>query len=147
MAGTNPQYQWKLNGNDIIGETGPTYVAPGLSNNDQVSCEMISNAECISTNFALSNTITITILPVAPPLGSIVGPTSICSIIGTANTATYSVPSVINATEYIWTVPPGVSIISGQTTTAISVLFDNTLIKCGCDQRSMQGLVPSASPV
>jgi len=52
--------------------------------------------------------------------GSITGPGIVCS--GTSNVL-YSVPPVTNATGYIWTVPPGGSIISGGNTNTITVNY------------------------
>ena len=51
------------------------------------------------------------------------GPVSACSFIGTANTATYSIASVANATSYLWTLPTGVTLVSGQGTETIVVRF------------------------
>jgi photosystem II stability/assembly factor-like uncharacterized protein len=57
--------------------------------------------------------------------GPITGPSSICQ--GTSGIA-YSVLPVSNATGYSWTVPTGVSIISGQNTSSIIVDYSATAI-------------------
>ncbi len=51
---------------------------------------------------------TFTLGPVTP--SPISGPTSVCELIGTATTATYSIPAVPAATEYNWTIPAGTSV-------------------------------------
>ncbi|MFT3910112.1 MAG: T9SS type A sorting domain-containing protein [Ferruginibacter sp.] len=40
----------------------------------------------------------------------ITGPTSVCELIGTSSTATYTIPAVAGATEYSWSIPAGTSI-------------------------------------
>jgi hypothetical protein len=58
----------------------------------------------------------------------IVGITSVCSVIGTANTLTYTIPSVVGATSYIWTAQPGTTTIThpngpGINDTTVNVSF------------------------
>jgi hypothetical protein len=67
-------------------------------------------------------TLTITKAIPATPV-AINGPTSACSFIGTTNTATYSIAPVANATSYLWTVPAGATILSGQGTETVEVGF------------------------
>jgi hypothetical protein len=50
--------------------------------------------------------------------GNIVGPNKVCK--GTTGVV-YSVPPVLYASGYVWSVPPGATIISGQNTTSIVV--------------------------
>ena len=64
--------------------------------------------------------------PVSP--GFITGPDEACPFVGTAATATYSIPPVIAATSYNWTVPAGATIEShpnglGENDTIITVSF------------------------
>jgi len=54
-GGTNPVYQWKVNGVNV-GINSPTYTFNPL-NNDSVRCEMTSNLSCVSGNPATSNKI------------------------------------------------------------------------------------------
>ncbi|MCX6190547.1 MAG: SBBP repeat-containing protein [Bacteroidetes bacterium] len=53
------------------------------------------------------------------PAGIISGPTSVCL----GSTKTYTIAVVEGATGYLWNIPTGSMIISGQNTTAISVTF------------------------
>ena len=59
-GGTTPSYQWKLNGVNV-GTNITTYTNSALSNNDLVTCVMISNATCVIGSPATSNTITIVV--------------------------------------------------------------------------------------
>ncbi len=57
--------------------------------------------------------------------GTITGSTTLCA--GTSNVA-YSVPAIANATDYIWNLPTGGSIISGGNTNSIVVNYSNSAI-------------------
>jgi len=54
-GGTNPVYQWNVNGINV-GINSPTYIFNPL-NNDSVRCVMTSNLSCVSWNPATSNKI------------------------------------------------------------------------------------------
>lgn len=55
-GGINPFYQWKRNGG-VVGSNSNIYSDYTLSNNDDIVCEMTSNASCTSGNPAISNSI------------------------------------------------------------------------------------------
>ncbi len=67
-----------------------------------------------SSNFAL------TVNPLPAPAGNITGSTSVCE--GT-NGVVYSIATIPGATSYAWTVPAGVTIVSGSNTNSITVNF------------------------
>jgi hypothetical protein len=52
--------------------------------------------------------------------------TNFCNVVSTTNTITYTTDSSANATSFLWTVPAGATIVSGQGTNSISVSFDAT---------------------
>ncbi|WP_276132451.1 T9SS type A sorting domain-containing protein [Polluticoccus soli] len=54
-SGTNPQYQWKRNGSNIIGATSSTWSANNLADNDEISCVVTSNAWCADPASVESN--------------------------------------------------------------------------------------------
>ena len=56
--------------------------------------------------------------------GPITGPSSICK----NNTGNYSVGTITGATSYVWSVPSGASITSGQGSTAIAVNFGTSAV-------------------
>ncbi len=66
-GGTNPQYQWRLNGNAIAGETNATYSSSSLANNSQISVRLTSNAACANPETAISSSILITVSPAVTP--------------------------------------------------------------------------------
>ncbi len=61
-GGTNPSYQWKLNGANV-GSNSAVYVNSNLATNDQVWLEVLSNATCASANAVSSNTISMNVRP------------------------------------------------------------------------------------
>lgn len=52
-------------------------------------------------------------------------------LVGTSTTATYSTTAVTGATSYLWTVPTGVNLVSGQGTTSIVVNFNDVAAGAG----------------
>ncbi|MBK8350760.1 MAG: hypothetical protein IPL21_03430 [Saprospirales bacterium] len=64
-----PNYQWKLNGNNITGATSATYTINNLRNNDIITCILTSNDRCILNKTILSNAIKIKVkIKVTPTL-------------------------------------------------------------------------------
>jgi hypothetical protein len=79
IATLAPAYQWKRNGNNIGGATNATYSTASLVNNDQISCELTTNANCVSPNSATSNIIIIAVSGTVTPAISIAASTdSVC---------------------------------------------------------------------
>ncbi|MGB3949278.1 MAG: T9SS type A sorting domain-containing protein [Bacteroidia bacterium] len=68
-GGTTPGYQWQVNGSNVGTNTG-TYSSSTLSNNDVLTCMLISNMPAVAGNPAQSNAITVSINP-APPVPTI----------------------------------------------------------------------------
>ncbi|MFH1296098.1 MAG: FISUMP domain-containing protein [Bacteroidota bacterium] len=60
-GGTNPVYQWKINGVDAGTNSTQFFYAP--SDGDIITCQMTSDYLCPVTNPVLSNEITMTVLP------------------------------------------------------------------------------------
>ncbi|MEZ5018153.1 MAG: T9SS type A sorting domain-containing protein [Flavipsychrobacter sp.] len=60
-AGNNPQYQWKRNGQDIIGATSNIWSANNLNDNDTIHVELISSYKCPQPTAAKSNSIVVRI--------------------------------------------------------------------------------------
>jgi hypothetical protein len=77
-GGTNPVYQWKLNGVNV-GTNSPTYTNSTLTNNDKVTVVMTSYLSCVTANPVTSNQVTM-LSGTAPASVSInSSATSICS--------------------------------------------------------------------
>ncbi|MES2389776.1 MAG: LamG-like jellyroll fold domain-containing protein, partial [Bacteroidota bacterium] len=78
-GGSNPAYQWKLNGNNV-GLGASTYTTLGLAQGDVVSCEMTSAFQCASPKPATSASITVQAsAPVATVSIGSAGGTNLCS--------------------------------------------------------------------
>ena len=100
-GGSNPSYQWMLNGNAITGETNSTYSSSSLVNGDVVSVSMATSATCYSNASANSNGITMVINPILNPTVSIAASaTSVC--IGTTVNFTSSVVDGGSNVTYQW---------------------------------------------
>ncbi len=87
-GGASPAYQWKKNTVNISGATNSTY-SYTPANGDVITCELTSNATCISGNPATSNTITMTVnlvLPVSVSIGA--SATTVCAGTSVTFTAT-----------------------------------------------------------
>jgi hypothetical protein len=74
--GSNPSYQWKLNGLNV-GSNSSIYTPITLSNGDQISCELTSNALCASPLTA-SDVISMTVNP-SPEIFIVSGGGTYCS--------------------------------------------------------------------
>jgi hypothetical protein len=70
-GGSSPVYQWKLNGSNV-GTNSSTYSNSTLTTGDAVTCELTSNAPCISTTTVTSNSISKTVTPSVTPTITIV---------------------------------------------------------------------------
>ncbi len=64
-GGTTPSYQWKV-GTTNVGTNAATYTTTTLTNGQVVSCVITSNASCVTSTTATSNSITMTITGGAP---------------------------------------------------------------------------------
>ncbi|MEI7725099.1 MAG: T9SS type A sorting domain-containing protein [Bacteroidota bacterium] len=86
------------------------------------------------------------------PAGTITGANTLCA--GASNVA-YSVPAIANATSYIWTVPTGGSIVSGNNTQAIVVNYATSAVSGNvtvkgtnvCGQGATSSLTVTINPV
>lgn len=67
LGGTNPQYQWQVNGANV-GINDPTYVDSTLNDGDVVTAIITSNDTCVSTPTATSNAITVSINSAQQPV-------------------------------------------------------------------------------
>jgi len=69
-GGTNPTYQWLVNG-VVAGTNSPVFTTNSLNDADKVSCTVTSNSPCINNPIANSNVITVMISPSVVPAVSI----------------------------------------------------------------------------
>jgi gliding motility-associated-like protein len=80
-GGTNPTYQWYVNGTAVAGQTNSTFTSTTLTNGASVTVQMTSNATpCLSTPTATSSPIVITINPsIAASVSISASTNTICS--------------------------------------------------------------------
>ena len=96
-AGSNPIYQWYLNGSPVNGAQNTAYILSTLVNNNVITCKVTSTDVCSSPSSATSNGITITVLSV--PVVNFLPNLEVCG--GSVNAANFS-SSPAGAT-YTWT--------------------------------------------
>jgi hypothetical protein len=78
-GGSNPTYQWMVNGVNVSGQTASTFITSTLANGNIVSAMMTSNDPCANPTTATSNPITITTTSVTASVSITASSTSICS--------------------------------------------------------------------
>ena len=125
-GGTNPAYQWQVNGINT-GLNSTTFTTNTLINGDQVSVILTSNASCVTTIKDTSNVITVSVNTGASASVNITTPiTTICSGVGATFTAT---PVNGGATpSYQWQVN-GVNAGNNSNTFTTSALNNNDQVK------------------
>jgi uncharacterized protein (TIGR02145 family) len=89
-----------------------------------------------------------TAVPSAP--ATITGAIDVCSNFSSTNSATsnavtYTAATVSTASSYTWTVPAGVTLVSGQGTNSISVTFANTFVSGTITVKSVNACGTSTS--
>jgi sugar lactone lactonase YvrE len=100
FAGTNPIYQWQLNGNNV-GTNSSTYANNILDDGDIVTCSLVSSATCLTSQNASSNSLTITVDGNVVPVVTIAASQlPICN--GTATTFTATVENGGTAPSFVW---------------------------------------------
>ncbi len=102
-AGITPSYQWKLN-NVNVGTNSITYTNASLVDGDQVKCRVTSAATCPSQAGINSNTITVDMIPIAVPSGTISSDLGNTICAGSTVTFTAAPSNVGSAPTYLWTV-------------------------------------------
>jgi len=97
-GGTDPSYQWKINGNNV-GSDSDVYSSSSLHNGDIVSVAMTSSLGCASPQSALSSSTTMTVLPSSPASVNInASSTTICA----GTTVTFKISQVTAGASYQW---------------------------------------------
>jgi len=124
-GGTNPSYQWKVNGTNV-GTNSPTY-AYNPSTNDLVSCILTSNYGCPTGNPATSNTVYMTVSPLLPVSVTVTTPQNpVCE-----NTPTTFTANPVNGgpnPSYQWKVN---GINTGSNSSSLTYIpLNNDLVSC-----------------
>jgi len=126
-AGALPVYQWKKNGLPV-GPNANAYTDNGLNNGDIITCDLTTNASCVITNTATSNTITVTVTANVQPSVTIAASTNnIC--FGTPVTFTSSVTNGGPTQDYTW-FKNNVNLFLNSPTYTDNTLNNGDLIMC-----------------
>lgn len=100
--GSNPTYQWLINGTPIPGENGTTYTHTVGNNGDVISLGLISDAVCVVNPNAVSNAVT---MDVFQPVSVALGPDlTICE--GQQAVINYQIIGNATPFTYNWTPTP-----------------------------------------
>jgi predicted nucleic-acid-binding Zn-ribbon protein len=126
-AGTNPVYQWKINGNNV-GTNSSSYSSTTLANNDVITCVLTSSATCAQPASVTSNAITMSVNNVAAPTISIsTNNSNICS--GASATFTTTIANGGATPTYQWKVN-GNNAGNNSATFITSTLVNNDVVTC-----------------
>jgi len=121
-GGTNPSYQWILNGADLPGQTNPTWSSFTLANGNQVSVRITSNSACATPNTATSTPVVMTVNPTVTPLVSLSSnPTGVSFCAGTTIQMTAIPENGGTAPVYEWKVNNNV--VPGQTGSVLNFVL------------------------
>ena len=78
LGGTQPIFQWKLNGTNV-GTNSDTLRLSNLQSTDAVTCVLTSNSPCVDIKTAVSNSLSVNVDPLQPPTSFLPGDTALCS--------------------------------------------------------------------
>jgi len=128
-AGTNPLYQWKLNGINV-GTNSNTYLNSQWTEGDMISCVITANPalSCSMSTTAVSNPIKITVKSKQPPSVNITTPSQIICT-GSAVTFTATTINAGNFPSYQWQLN-GNNTGSNSNTYSNSFLADGDVVSC-----------------
>jgi hypothetical protein len=94
-AGGNPEYQWKVNGNNV-GTNSSTYTTSSLNDNDEVSCSLINQA----CSFPVNSNVIIAYPHLTPTISITSNQNNICE--GSSVFFEASATNVGNGSVYKW---------------------------------------------
>lgn len=126
-GGSNPQFQWKKNGNNV-GTNSTTYTDAALADNDVIKCVMTTDASCALSASVESAGITMNVNPSGnPAIGIVATATTICS----ATSVTFTATATNGGTtpQYQWK-KNGNNVGSNATTYVASGLVNGDVITC-----------------
>nr|WP_294940621.1 gliding motility-associated C-terminal domain-containing protein [uncultured Mucilaginibacter sp.] len=141
-SGANPDYQWKVNGNNV-GSNSATFASTTLANDDVVTCTVTSNAPCSATPTAGSNSINIIVnTPVSPSVAISASGNNTCA--GTSVTFTATPTNGGITPVYQWLVN-GANAGTNSNTFVSSTLANNDVISCHITSNAQCAVPATAS--
>jgi hypothetical protein len=121
-TGTNLNYQWEKDGNPLVNAAGHisgsndrVLVVSNVSPSDNGVYRCVISGGC---NTETTSPATLTVNEYPDAAGSITGLATVCQ---GATSVHYTVPEITNATSYVWDVPYGATVVSGDGTNSILV--------------------------
>jgi gliding motility-associated-like protein len=123
--GTNPTYQWEVNGINH-GSNAPDFTISNFRNGDKVTCTLKNNSSpCLTNQTALSNAVKISVTPPSPLVPSVtISPDSYDECTGVSLTFKAAVTGAGNNPAYQWKV-------NGQNVGINSGIFNSSSFKTG----------------
>jgi hypothetical protein len=126
-GGSNPAYQWKVNGVNV-GTNSSGYTSSTWVNGDVITCEMTSNASCLSATAAISAPVTMTVNPIVTPAVNISASDSV--ICAGASVSFFAIPTNGGSgPDYQWQVN-GNNAGGNNAVFTSTVLADNDVVSC-----------------
>ena len=112
-------YKWTLpSGINLVSGQGTTHIVATVSSGFTTgTLSVLDTNACGASLTAKTLALTATIPATAP--ASIAGATGLCVALHNGTNVNYTCPTVTNATGYKWTLPSGLTLVSGQGTTHI----------------------------
>lgn len=127
-CGSNPVYQWKVNGVNA-GTNNSIFSSNSLNNNDSIKV-IVTTTVCGNNSTVTSNTIGIKVRPYTPPAIAITADnTTICSSGPVAVNFAATVTNIGNNPVYQWQVN-GVNVGTNSSTFTSSSLNNNDQVRC-----------------
>lgn len=127
FEGSAPVYQWQVNGSNV-GTNSSSYSSNTLLNGDVVTCRLTSNATCLTSNIANSNSLTINVAAIVVPSVSITAnQLPVCA--GASTTFTAKAVNGGTAPVYEWR-KNGVVVGGNSSTYSTNVLSAGNTITC-----------------
>jgi hypothetical protein len=137
--GSAPVYQWKKNGSPV-GTNSNTFSSSTLVNGDVITCSLTNNDPCVTSPTVVSNSVAMTVNPVAVPVVNILATpgNSICT--GTNVTFTATAMQAGSSPVYQWKLN-GTTIGTNSNTYSNSSLSNGDVISL-----VLTGSAPCSSP-
>jgi hypothetical protein len=128
FGGTNPSYQWLLNGNPV-GNSSSIFSSSSLQNGDIVSCVLTSSYACATVSTATSNSVSMTVNPSVAASVTISSDngTAICQ--GTLTTFTATSTNGGLSPSYQWQIN-GSNVGTNSSTYNSSSLANGDIVMC-----------------
>lgn len=111
-------YNWTVTGGTIVSGNGTSSVQITWAANATSGQVCVNAANTCGTS---PQTCFDVMLGVPPPQPVIAGPATLCA----GDTGVYTINSIAGATGYTWQTPTGSTILSGQNTTTLTVVWDS----------------------